>query len=120
MHEQQRDIFEMSREEAEAHLRAKIPPRPAKPRGGYAAVPGTGPKNETCKTCRHLVRKQMANTYLKCGLMRAYWTGGAGTDVKANSPACARWEAQESNEKEGNNHDQIQSKPEDQGRHQSC
>lgn len=56
-----RDIFEMSREDAEAFLRARqqqLLPVPVKYKGGYAAVPGTGPANETCKTCRYLVRKQ--------------------------------------------------------------
>jgi hypothetical protein len=59
---------------------------------GYAAVPGSGPVGETCKSCKHLVRKSMAKTYLKCGLMRAHWTGGGGTDVRAASPACRNWE----------------------------
>lgn len=60
---------------------------------GYAAQPGTGPAGETCKSCRHYVIKQMANTYRKCALRRGQWTGGAGTDVKARAPACSRWEA---------------------------
>jgi len=60
---------------------------------GHAAVPGTGPEGETCRSCAHLVRKEMASTYLKCGLMRAYWTGGQGTDVRARDAACRRWEA---------------------------
>lgn len=60
---------------------------------GYAAIPGTGPKGETCKSCRHLYRRRMSKTYLKCELMRRIWTGGAGTDIKASSPACQRWEA---------------------------
>lgn len=62
---------------------------------GYAAIPGSGPPGETCKTCGHLVRKRMAKTYLKCGLMRLSWTGGGGTDVKAASPACRNWESAE-------------------------
>lgn len=60
---------------------------------GYAAIPGTGPDGETCKTCRHIYRNKMAKTYLKCSLMREHWTGGAGTDIKASAPACRRWEA---------------------------
>ena len=66
--------------------------KPAKKKTGYAATPGTGPQGETCKTCQHLYRKRMAGTYLKCSLMEAVWTGGGATDVKAGSPACARWE----------------------------
>lgn len=58
---------------------------------GHAAPPGTGPTGETCKTCQHLIRKQMSKTYLKCGLMRAKWTGGGGTDVRAGDPACRKW-----------------------------
>lgn len=60
---------------------------------GYAAQPGTGPAGESCKTCVHLARQRFAKTYLKCALMRAVWTGGSGTDVKARSPACRRWRA---------------------------
>lgn len=59
---------------------------------GHAAVPGTGPIGETCGGCAHLVRKQMSKAYLKCRLMRAYWTGGEGTDVRAGDAACRRWE----------------------------
>lgn len=33
---------------------------------GYAATPGSGPENETCRTCKHIVHKTMAKTYLKC------------------------------------------------------
>lgn len=68
------------------------PCRPSKP-NGYAAPPGTGPKGETCKTCKNLARKGgCSRYYLKCLLVKARWTGGAGTDVKAGSPACAGWE----------------------------
>lgn len=59
---------------------------------GYAALPGTGPAGETCGSCANLARNRVAKVYLKCGLMRAIWTGGAGTDVRARSPACRRWE----------------------------
>lgn len=59
---------------------------------GYAALPGTGPEGETCKTCKNMVRVTFAKTYRKCGLMRAQWTGGGKTDVRARSPACKRWE----------------------------
>lgn len=59
---------------------------------GYAAVPGTGPKNETCGSCAYLYRKRMAKTYLKCTLMEAKWTGGHSTDVLSSSPACSRWQ----------------------------
>jgi hypothetical protein len=58
---------------------------------GYAALPGTGPAGETCKSCRHFSRHKQANTWFKCELMRALWTRGHGTDIKAGSPACRRW-----------------------------
>ncbi len=60
---------------------------------GHAWAPGTGPEGETCGTCRHLCRREMAKTYLKCGLMKSRWTGGKGSDVRAKDAACKRWEA---------------------------
>lgn len=64
-----------------------------KAKGLYAALPGTGPAGETCRTCEHLSGKRMSRRYYKCELTRAKWTGGAGTDVKVRSPACSKWEA---------------------------
>lgn len=69
------------------------PDRPVRSKGLYAALPGSGPAGETCGSCANLCRKRMGNTYLKCGLARAWWTGGPGTDVKARSAACSKWEA---------------------------
>ena len=57
----------------------------------YAALPGTGPNGETCRSCAHYCRIYRAKTYLKCGLMQNAWTGGPGSDIKAASPACAKW-----------------------------
>lgn len=69
--------------------------KPTEPKG-YAAVPGTGPAGETCRSCRHKVASNWtAKRYLKCALMQAHWTGGPGTDIRAGSPACARWEKKE-------------------------
>ena len=62
---------------------------------GYAAQPGTGPAGETCGSCRHKSRHEMANVWYKCELMRPYWTGGRGTDISTRSPACRRWEKPE-------------------------
>lgn len=86
--------------EAEARMllgRAKVGQERRLPKGGkpdgYAAAPGTGPRGETCKTCRHTFANQQAKTYWKCGLMRRVWTGGRKTDILVRSPACMRWEA---------------------------
>lgn len=73
---------ERRRKVAQARNRAK----------GYAALPGTGPEGERCKTCKHLAIRWMARTYFKCGLMRGVWSGTRSTDVLVNSPACRRWE----------------------------
>lgn len=62
---------------------------------GYADMPGSGPKDETCKTCKHYYLKHMAKAYRKCLLMRSNWTGGPRTDIKAGSPACSKWEKPE-------------------------
>jgi hypothetical protein len=56
------------------------------------AKPGTGPEGETCKTCKHYCRVHYHDkVYLKCGLMRAEWSHGPGTDIKASYPACKEW-----------------------------
>ena len=68
-----------------------VPAKGAK-KTGYAALPGTGPPGETCKTCKHFYRHEMGKTYFKCSLMRLIWTHGPGSDIKAKSPACKRWE----------------------------
>src|SRR5688572_21485722 len=59
---------------------------------GYAALPGTGPAGETCKSCEHYTIRRFSKGYRKCMLTRATWTCGPGSDVKASSPACSRWE----------------------------
>jgi hypothetical protein len=68
--------------------------KPTVPKG-YAWAPGSGPAGETCKTCRHYSIRRLGGTYRKCGLMRAVWTGGPGTDIKASAPACKKWESKE-------------------------
>ena len=70
-----------------------VPPPPKPRKRGHAGIPGNGPDGETCKTCKHLVRKLMAKTYMKCALTEAKWTGGAGSDVRVRDPACDFWEA---------------------------
>lgn len=86
------DILKLDRALTPAERRALFH-KPARQNAGYAAPPGSGPAGETCRSCKHLFRRQLAGTYLKCALMRPAWTGGGATDVKAGSPACSRWEA---------------------------
>ena len=77
-------------EQTAANSKAKRKPTPPR---GYAMPPGTGPAGETCGSCQHIVRKGgNARAYLKCGLNRARWTSGQGTDIRARSPACKKWE----------------------------
>jgi hypothetical protein len=55
----------------------------------YPAPPGSGPEGQTCRGCDHYCRVQGgAKAYPKCELMKANWTHGTGTDIKASSPAC--------------------------------
>jgi hypothetical protein len=67
--------------------------KPTQPKG-YAAAPGTGPEGKTCRDCQH--KHTMSNTgaksWIKCDLMRAAWTHGPGSDIRAGSPACRRFE----------------------------
>lgn len=74
--------------------RAKVKRRDPEP-NGYAAPPGTGPSDQTCRTCCHLFRNEMRSgkAFLKCSLRRADWTGGRKSDILAKAPACRMWEA---------------------------
>lgn len=74
--------------------RRKLFHAPARKHSGYAAAPGTGPAGETCRSCKHYTHTVSGarNTFRKCGLMRSAWTHGPGTDIKAGSPACSKWE----------------------------
>lgn len=65
------------------------------PSPGITCTPaaiGTGPNGETCRTCKHATKISYANTFYKCELARAGWTGGKATDIKLRWPACAKWE----------------------------
>jgi ribosomal protein L37AE/L43A len=91
-----RDLFGSEITEAEARRiaaagRKRREPTPA----GYCASPGTGPKGETCGSCKHHVVKRLAKNYHKCNLARAAWTGGRKTDIRVRAPACLRWERAE-------------------------
>jgi hypothetical protein len=64
-------------------------------KGAYPAKPGTGPEGMTCRQCIHYcVREYHRKYYRKCGLMRGAWTHGSGSDIRAGSPACAKFEAE--------------------------
>lgn len=89
------DLFNLDRALTPAERR-RLTAKPKTKKTGHAWRPGTGPEGETCKSCKHLVRKSMSKVYLKCGLMAAHWTGGAGTDVRASDPACREWTAPDS------------------------
>lgn len=76
--------------------RPMVKRKPTEPRG-YAAAPGSGPEGKTCRDCKH--KHTMSNTgaksWIKCDLMHSAWTHGPGTDIRAGSPACRRFEAKE-------------------------
>jgi hypothetical protein len=88
------DLFHLDRAMTPAERRLLNVKLRSKKRG-HMAPPGTGPKGETCGSCRHLYRNHMAKTYLKCELNRAKWTGGGGTDVRARDEACSHWKPKE-------------------------
>jgi hypothetical protein len=62
------------------------------PKRGHYFKPGTGPEGETCGTCKHLTRRHLAKTYIKCGLNERNWTGGPGSDIRVKDAACKFWE----------------------------
>jgi hypothetical protein len=64
---------------------------PTKKRGHFAA-PGTGPHGETCGSCAHLVRIQLASkSVFKCERARTIWTHGPGSDIRSKDAACGGW-----------------------------
>lgn len=68
--------------------------KPTKP-NGYAGIPGSGPEGKTCRTCKNCVRTGNRGKFLKCLLLKHAWTHGPGTDIKARTPACSKFEADE-------------------------
>lgn len=62
--------------------------------GAYPAPPGSGPAEKVCRQCGHYRSVGYHNkAYRKCAQIK--WTNGAGTDIKASSPACRFFEAKE-------------------------
>lgn len=52
---------------------------------------GLSSERETCKTCKHLFRKEYrAGAYYKCRLLGD--TNGDGTDIRLKWDACGRYE----------------------------
>jgi hypothetical protein len=73
---------------------APVQPPPKRGANGYAAPPGSGPAGKTCRDCAAYVSVQHnTRRYPKCARMRAHWTRGPGSDIKAASPACRLFEA---------------------------
>jgi hypothetical protein len=70
-----------------------IAPKPKYRKNGYSAPPGTGPRGETCKSCKFYisVRIRSGRRFPKCILMYKTWTHSYGTDILARSPACRNW-----------------------------
>lgn len=61
---------------------------------GYADKPGTGPKGETCGSCKHKTYAgSTAGSYPKCRLNEARWTRTRRTDILVGAAACSKWEA---------------------------
>ena len=90
------DLFGQPIFEPEPFLHGK---RQTKPHG-YAANPGTGPRGETCKTCKYYARIRYSKVYRKCAKVYDRWTHGCATDILAGAPACHYWEERE---KQGKN-----------------
>lgn len=90
--EQAKDLFgnPVPRKEVKFTRTGKVKRKSAAPQG-HAWQPGSGPAGETCGTCKHMVRRHMARTYIKCGLVKEHWTQGSRTDIRARDPACLKW-----------------------------
>lgn len=88
------ELLHLDRALTPAERRLLFQKQPKK-NAGYPAPPGSGPTGQTCRSCKNYTYNdsRTARLYRKCGLMRAVWTGGPGTDIKAGSPACQFWES---------------------------
>lgn len=87
---QETDLFGVPWSKSEvARETSKAKRKPTQPRG-YIMPPGSGPAGETCGTCQHIVGR--GTRYLKCKLNESRWTHGPGSDIRARSKACKKWE----------------------------
>lgn len=58
----------------------------------YAARPGSGPTDETCRSCRHAYYRQPGTRrFWKCALVKL--PHAPDTDIRLKTPACGRWES---------------------------
>lgn len=90
------DLFDPSRGALTTAERKRLAGRHARKPKGHAWKPGSGPMGETCGSCAHRVRLVgHRKTYQKCGLMRAHWTHGPGSDIRCCDPACREWKGGE-------------------------
>jgi hypothetical protein len=59
---------------------------------GYAARPGSGPKNRRCNTCVHAQRVRSGTRISwKCDIVSYLWDDTDRTDIKPAAPACSEW-----------------------------
>lgn len=69
------------------------PPRKTPQPKGYASRPGSGPKDQTCGSCAHCIRKNVnQRSFFKCALRRKDWGYTRTTDILFRAPACYFWE----------------------------
>lgn len=86
----QPDLFDVGEREPERSKRTCTP-----------ATIGSGPKGETCGTCKHMARVRYHDKfYLKCEVVRSHWTHGTASDIRAKWAACKFWEANTDEERE--------------------
>lgn len=101
VHGQPVDVKALMAEGARARYIAgkeAAPNRKPTVKNGYAAPPGTGPEGEPCKGCKHKLSMESnsgSKRFIKCELRRSTWTHGEGTDIRASSPACNKFEPKE-------------------------
>lgn len=56
-------------------------------------APLTEVEGATCGNCKHLFKRRMSRSYLKCDLMKN--TFGPGTDLRIKWRGCVKWEAKD-------------------------
>src|SRR5690606_36520580 len=78
-------------EQGELFGPAEIGPRYRRTEG-YAATPGSGPPQETCRSCEFYCRViRGRHAYRKCWLEIDRWRWSETTEIRAGAPACKHW-----------------------------